>query len=161
VIVAVDGKTGWNQQPGAGGASEVIDLRPEDLGTVDFERWREPELILLKAADPTAKLTPLPDETIDGRPHAVVRLASPVDQLGVAIYIDQKTKLVDRLTFTDGKQTQSDEFADYRLVNGVQIAFKRSSTTGGRLTRYELTKFELDPTIDASVFAKPAAAKKP
>jgi zinc protease len=156
VIIALDGKTGWNQQPTQNGPSEVGDLQGVELGAIDFERWREPELILLKATDPAAKVTPSEDETIDGQPQSVVRLQSPVEGLEVTMYLDKKTKLITRLSFSDGHQAQSDDFADYRDVNGIKIAFKRKSSTGPRITTLELSKFELDPKVDPSVFAKPS-----
>jgi zinc protease len=161
VIVSATGNTGWQSQPDEKGKSQVVDLRPQDMGTVDFERWREPEFILLKASAPDAKLAPAPDETIDGKPQSVVKIASPVADLDVALYIDKKTKLLTRMAYNDvdakgHKHTQTDDFADYRDVKGVKVAYKRLSTTEGRVTSLELNKVELDAKLDASAFAKPA-----
>jgi zinc protease len=160
VIVSVNGKTGWQSQPDQSGKNQVVDLKPEDLGTVDFERWREPELILLKAADPKAKIVPAPDENIDGKPQSVVRIGAPIADLDVALYFDKKTKLLTRMAYSDldqkgTKHTQTDDFADYRDVSGIKVAYKRVSTTQGRVTQLELGKVELDPKIDDSAFAKP------
>ncbi|HTR51738.1 MAG TPA: pitrilysin family protein [Kofleriaceae bacterium] len=156
VIVAVDGKVGWQQQPDQTGAPQLGDLGPEELPGIDFERWREPELILVKALDPSAKIMPAADETIDGKPQAVVRLPAPVPGLDVVIYIDRKTKMVSRLGFSDGRTNQADDFSDYHEVSGIQIAFKRKSTGGGRTTELTLSKFEVDPKLDTTTFAKPA-----
>src|SRR5262249_51536702 len=136
------------------------DLDPDGLASIDFERWRDPELILLKASDPAAKITPAPDETIDGKPHAVVKVGSPFPSLDVSLYIDRKTKLVSRITFTDiapsGRRTnETDDFADYRDVGGVKVSFKRTTTTEGRVTVLEYSKIELDAKVDPGVFKKP------
>ena len=156
VIIALDGKTGWNQQPTQNGPGTVADLQGADYGAIDFERWREPELILLKATDPGAKVAPGADETIDGKPQSVIHLQSPVEGLEVTMYLDKTTKLITRLSYSDGHQAQSDDFADYRDVNGIKIAFKRKSSTGPRITTLDLSKFEVDPKVDPAIFAKPS-----
>jgi len=160
VIAAVTGNGGWISQPDQNGKQQIADFGPEDIATITFERWREPELILLKAADPKSKLAPAPDETIDGKPQTVVKLGAPIADLDVSLYFDKKTKLLTRMSYTDvdakkRKHTQTDDFADYRDVSGVKVAYKRKSATEGRLTQLELGKVELDTKVDDSVFAKP------
>jgi zinc protease len=162
VSVAVNGRTGWQQQPDPqSGTVQLNDMTDQDLATVDFERWREPDLILVKATNATAQVKPAPDETIDGKPHAVIKLLTPFDALDVAIYIDKKSKLVTRMAYTDRDpqghlHTQTDDFSDYRDVNGLQIAFKRVSSSEGRTTELQLSKVDIDPKIDDGLFAKPS-----
>ncbi|HEU4728840.1 MAG TPA: insulinase family protein [Kofleriaceae bacterium] len=157
ISVGVNGKVGWQRGPDQKtGAETVVEISGEQLSDIDFERWREPELILLKAADPAAKLAPAPDETIDGKAHAVVNLATPFG-VSVALYIDRKTKMVGRMSYHDSRNAEDDDFSDYRDVGGLKIAHKRTSTGAGRSTALELKSVEIDPKIDASVFAKPAS----
>jgi zinc protease len=153
VTVGVDGKSGWQLAPTQTGQMQLVEFKDQDIVQAQFEAWREPELLLLKATDPAAKITPLPDDSIEGKPHAVVKLASPY-RLDVSLYIDKKTKLVSRITFSDGG-TQTEEFADYKDVGGIKVAHKRQSTAQGRITQLELAKVEWDPRIDPAVFAKP------
>jgi len=156
VIVSVDGQVGWQLGPDPKtGQTKVVDIPPTDLGAIEFEKWREPELILLKAADKTAKVRPLADETINGSPHAVIALASPYQDLDVKVYIDRKSKHVSRISYTDGPVTNTDDFADYKDVNGVQIAHKRVQAAAGRVTNLTITKIQLDPTIPPDAFKKP------
>src|SRR5262249_33848462 len=134
VTISVDGKTGWQQQPTQSGAMQTAEFTsPKDINQAQFEVWRDPDLILLKATDKDAKVTPGADDTIDGKPHAVVRLASPFGP-EVSIYIDKKTKMVSRIGFSDGGVAQSDDFSDYKDSQGIKVAFKRSSTGQGRTT---------------------------
>jgi predicted Zn-dependent peptidase len=156
VSVGATGQAGWQRGPDKAGETVVVDITGDALADVDFERWREPELILLKAADPAAKLAPGPDETIDGKPHAVVNLASPFG-VAVSLYIDRKTKLIGRMSYHDSRTGENDDFSDYRDVGGVKFAYKRASIGQGRSTSLELKSVELDPKIDAAVFARPAA----
>jgi zinc protease len=163
VVIGVDGNKGWQQAPNPKtGKTMIVDIGAADLMQIEFERWREPELILLKADDPAAKLRPAPDEVIDGKPQAVVKIASPLPTVDVAIYIDKATKLVTRTSYIDSASasTETDEFSDYRTVNGIKIAHKRVSSAtgqGARKTTLQLKSVEIDPKIDPKVFAKPAA----
>jgi zinc protease len=157
ISVGVTGKTGWQRGPDQKtGGYGVVEIAGDQLSDIDFERWREPELILLKAADPAAKLAPAPDETIDGKTYAVVTLPTPFG-VAVAIYIDRKTKLVGRMSYHDSRTGENDDFADYRDVGGLKIAYKRTSTGAGRSTSLELKSVEVDPKVDPTVFAKPAS----
>jgi zinc protease len=157
VIVAIDGKTGWELAPNPKtNKPDLTELVGNDMAAAEFEAWRDAELILLKATDPTARLTPMPDDTIDGKPQSVVRLGSPFS-LDVVMYIDKKTKLITRMAYADGGQSETDDFSDYKDVDGIKVAYKRISTTQGRLTNYTLDKVELAPKIDPAVFKKPAA----
>jgi predicted Zn-dependent peptidase len=158
VSIGVVGKAGWQRGPDPKtGGYTVADITGPGLTAIEFERWREPELILMKAADPAAKLSVAADEAIDGKPHAVIKLRSPIGDVDVLLYIDRKTKLIGRMSYSDGGSVESDDFADYRDVGGVKLAHKRTSLSAGRTTTLELKLAEIDPKIDPAVFAKPAS----
>jgi predicted Zn-dependent peptidase len=158
VSVGLSGKVGWQRGPdGQTGKDAVTEITGPALATVDFERWREPELILLKAGDPQAKLAPRADESVDGKPCAVVVLRSPFGGVDVTLYIDKKTKLVSRMSYSDGGNTETDDFSDYRDVGGLKVAYKRSTNGGGRSTSLDLKSLELEPKIDPTLFDKPAS----
>jgi hypothetical protein len=157
VDVAINGKTGWEIAPNPKTSeSDLFDLTGNDMAAAQFEAWREPELILVKATDPSAKISPMPDDTIDGKPQAVIRLTSPFG-LDVIMFLDRKTKLITRVMYADQGQSETDEFGDYRDVAGVKVAFKRTSTTSGRVTTLTLDKIDLAAKIDPKTFDKPAA----
>ena len=156
VIFAADGKTGWRVQPSQNGP-QLADMGPNEIVQVDFERWREPELILLHALEPNARLGLSADEVIDGKPHNVIKIGSPLG-IDISLYIDKKTKLVTRMLYSDSGITNTDDFADYKDVGGIKIAHKRTSTAQGRTTTYNLTKVELDPKVEPDKFKKPKAA---
>ena len=155
VSIAASGRTGWQLAPDKSGKPALVELSPDEMSQLELERWREPELILLKAAEPGAKIWLSADEAIGGKPHAVVKLRTPFVGLEVALYVDRKTKLVSKMTYSEGRTTQVDELSDYRDVGGLKIAYKRHST-GGRETTIELKTVELDPKVDPKLFDKPA-----
>ncbi|HEX4418882.1 MAG TPA: pitrilysin family protein [Kofleriaceae bacterium] len=161
VTVGAQDKTGWQRGPDPKtGTYAVTDMTGESLSDVDFERWREPELILLKASEPGARLEPQPDDAIDGKPYSVVSLATPFG-IAVSLYIDKQTKLIGRMSYHDSHTSESDDFADYRDVHGVKLAYKRTSTGDGRSTTLEVKTIELDPKVDPALFAKPAPSIGP
>ena len=160
VTVAVDGRRGWQLAPDQTGAKmQLSDIGGAEIASIDFERWREPELILVKAADPAARIWTAPDEAIDGKPHAVVKLRAPYGGVDVALYLDKKTKLLTRMTYSEGAGTETDDFADYKPVQGVMISHKRHSTGRDRTTQLDIKTVEIDPKVDAKAFAKPDAPK--
>jgi zinc protease len=160
VTVAVNGKSGWQSAPTQSGQTQIVKFQGAQIEQALYEAWREPELILLKANDPAAKLAPATDETIDGKPHAVVKVESPYGP-PVSLYIDKKSKLVSRITFAEAGVSQTEEFSEYKDVGGIKVAHKRRSTGQGRVTELELTKVEWDPKVDAKIFAMPAGAAAP
>jgi zinc protease len=156
VTIAVSGRTGWQVAPDQTGQGQALtEFTPAELAQIEVERWREPELILLKAAEPGAKIALASDESIDGKPHAVVKLRTPFQGLEIALYIDRKTKLVSKMMYTEGRSSQSDLFGDYKVVGGLKIAHQRHST-GDRETKLEIKSVELDPKFDAKLFDRPA-----
>jgi zinc protease len=158
ISIGVVAQTGWQRGPDAKTNEYVVaDIQGAALQTINFERWREPELILIKASEPDAKLSPAPDETIDGKSQTVLKLRAPFADVDVSLYFDKRTKMVTRMSYTDGGTTETDDFSDYRDVGGVKFAFKRTSSGDGRSTALEIKNVELDPTVDPAIFNKPAA----
>ncbi len=160
VVIGVTGRTGWQIGPDPQTGNPVIaDIAGADVKAIDFERWREPELLLLKAADPASILTPLPDEAIDGKPQTVISLQSPFG-IDLVLYLDKKTKLLTRVAYNEAGSAETDDFSDYKVVSGIKIAFKRKSAgsgKGARSTDLVVKSVEIDPTVDPKVFEKPAA----
>ena len=157
LVYAAAGATGWAIQPDQpDGSASIKDIPKNEMAALDFDRWRDPDHILLAASEPTAKLTPMPDETIDGKPNAVVVLASPFVGIDVTLYVDRKTKMLTRMSYTDRGFTSTDDYADYREVGGLKIAYTRPSKDRVRETKLELTKVELNVKVDPDTFAKPA-----
>jgi hypothetical protein len=87
----------------------------------------------------------------------VVKLRPPFGGLEVALFIDRATKLISKMTYTEGRNTQVDLFADYREVGGLKISHKRQSS-GGRGSTLEIKSVELDPKVDPKLFDRPMSA---
>jgi hypothetical protein len=159
--VGIDGNVGWQRGPDDKGTMQVVDIPASELGAVEADRWRDPELILLRHKTKGTIVTPLPDQTIDKKPHAVVRVTRADKTLAVDLFIDKKTKLLARMSYKDQGVTLIDDFADYKDIQGIKVAHKRGSRGGPRASAYEVTKVEFDPRIDPTVFAKPTGDAAP
>lgn len=156
ISVGVAGSKGWQRGPDGKGNYQVTEVTDQNLASIDFERWREPDLILMRAAEPSAKLTTAPDAAVDGKPCQVVVLRAPIGDIEVTLYIDKQSKLLARMSYTDGGSTETDDFADYRDVSGIKIAHKRNSAGAGRTTVLEVKSAEVDGKLDAAMFDRPA-----
>lgn len=150
IQIGVDGNTGWQRSP-----EGLQDIPSDDLSSVEFERWREPELVLLEARDPQAAIRPLPEVDIDGKPHTTVVLSSPFG-VDLTLSFDKQTMLLRRMSYEISGELNVDDFTDYRDSGGIKIAHKRVSTAGGRVTSVELSKVVVNPKIDPAIFKKPA-----
>lgn len=158
--VGIDGKVGWQRGPDEKGVMQTVDIPETELDSVEADRWRDPELILIRHHEKGATVTPLPDQDIDGKAQAVIRVTDPSGKLAVDLYLDKKTKLLSRMTYKDAGVALTDDFADYKDVKGIKVAYKRASRGGPRSSTYEITKVEFDGKVDESVFKKPAGDSK-
>ncbi len=158
VIVAVNGNKGWQLAPDQTGQSmQLTEVGGPDMASVDFERWREPELILLRATDPSAALHSGPDEMLNNKAQNVIKLRAPQGNVEVTLYLDKATKLITRMAYREGSQDEADDFTDYKAIDGIMIAHTRHSTGGGRETKLALKEVAFNPTWDPKLFDQPAA----
>ncbi|MBV8758019.1 MAG: insulinase family protein [Deltaproteobacteria bacterium] len=160
IIETLTGGGGWMGAPNPQTfAVEISDLPAAQVASAQFEIWRDPELILLKASDAGAKVVAVADEALDGKPQSVLHMQSPFPGMDISLYIDKKTKLLTRIAYTESGQQVNDDFADYRDVNGIKVSFKRTSSSRGHATTLTLGKVEFDPKVDPALFSKPKDVK--
>jgi outer membrane lipoprotein-sorting protein len=61
------------------------------------------------------------------------------------------------MLYSDSGVSNTDDFADYKEQDGLQVAHKRTSVAAGRTTALTISKVEIDPKVDAKLFSKPKA----
>jgi photosynthetic reaction center cytochrome c subunit len=103
--------------------------------------------------------TSFPLTVIDDNPVDVVQGTQP-DNTPVKLYFDKKTGLLLRqVRYADtpiGLIPAQIDYADYRVVSGVKMPFKLTTTwTDGR-SIIELSELRANAPVDAAKFAKPA-----
>jgi zinc protease len=146
MVQAVDGGTAW-----AGMGAQLQDL---PAAAADQRFFGVDLLRRFDAAGMTAR--PLPDAEVDGKPARVVELA---DAQGHAtrFFLDPATNRVTKVAFELAGTASETQFADYREVDGVQVAFKSTtSQNGAPLFALELKEVQVNPAVDAALFKKPA-----
>lgn len=151
VTMVIAGQAGWQRGPDS---NTVVDLSGSTYDSADFERWRDPELILLRAAA-AQRLTTADDDTVDGKPCDVVVLRSPFGEVDVALYIDKETKQLVRMICAEPNHRETLAFSDFRDVHGIEIAYKRVYTTPDQSSSLDIKAIELDAQVDPAMFYKP------
>ncbi|MCA9674060.1 MAG: insulinase family protein [Myxococcales bacterium] len=154
ISYAIDGKTGWQAQNG-----QVEDIAADQLTTLEEQRWHDPEFVLLRPAEKGTKVLPLPDEDVDGKACSVINLTSADGANTATLFLDKKTKLLVQIAYPENGRVTIDSFDDYKDVGGIQIAHTRVSKSSGDSAELKVTKVEVDAAVDATLFARPKAAK--
>ncbi|MEZ4365436.1 MAG: pitrilysin family protein [Kofleriaceae bacterium] len=150
ISIGIDGRVGWQQTP-----KGIVDIPASEIALLDLERWREPELVLLRGRDPGASLALLPSEKIDGRTHTKVRI-NGADGRWVVLWLDDQSHLLSRLTYDDESGAAAvDDFRDYRPEAGIQVARTRVQRGAGRVTTFSIGGVLFNTTVEPSTFARP------
>ncbi|MCE9572163.1 MAG: insulinase family protein [Deltaproteobacteria bacterium] len=151
VAYAVAKGAGWQKSP-----QGVADVPAEQLDQLDHQRWTDPEFVLLRHLEKGAVVRALPDQTDKGVAYALVNITSADGAHTVTLFIDKKTKLIKQLAYPDQGDVSFDMFDDYKDVGGIKIAHKRASKNGAEELSLTVDKIELNPAMDAALFARPA-----
>jgi len=78
----------------------------------------------------------------------------------VLLYIDPESGLIDKLAFVDDAPSRplvEERFADYRMVDGIQIPFQGSRKIGTQSVERRTTDVKLNTPIDPTLFKRPAS----
>lgn len=116
--------------------------------------------ILLPLRGEGFTLKPASDQTIGGKPVAVVVVTGP-DAKEFTLSFDKETGLLLKLEaevvgFGGEEYTQETSFADYKEFDGVKLATKVSSLNDGqRFVEQEYLEYKPAGEIDANAFAEP------
>jgi len=96
-----------------------------------------------------------------GDRDAFVVLLTPTKGSEVRYYLDAETylplKSVARIQAPSGQEgEQTNEFGDFRVVDGIKVAFRLKSSSPVQTFSMQLTKVENNVAIDEALFSKPA-----
>lgn len=145
MVQAADGTAAW-----AGVGAQVQDLPP---GAADQRFYGLDVLRRFDAPGMTAR--PLPDAEVDGKPAKVVEVAD-AEGHATRFYLDPGTNRVVKVAYEAGGEATETMYADYREVDGVQVAFKSNVTQNGTpMFTLDLAEVQVNPAVDAALFKKP------
>ncbi|HUH01730.1 MAG TPA: insulinase family protein [Kofleriaceae bacterium] len=151
--IVLSGNEAWafervGAQQGAG------ELPPELVAALETQMWRDQDLILLRYLDPGVTAALMADKDIDGAPQHVVRLTRK-DGVSSVLYIDKKTNLLTRQSYSAEGSSASETYTDYKNVGGIQVPHRRLTAEGSTRFDMTVTKIQFNVTIPAEAFAKP------
>lgn len=138
----------------AGGQKQDIPQQGADILRGSF--WHQPEMILLRAAEPGAILQAAGKEPIGGVDYdaLVVRSADGANE--AKLLFDPKTHLIFRVVYEIDGQPTYDELGEYKAVNGLQIAHRMRTENPLFSVVLEITytDVKVDSGLGEDVFAK-------
>jgi zinc protease len=150
-----DGEHAWVRDPR--GLQEVPERFVRDLQT---SLRRDTISVLLAAEQGTVRARALPDVKDEAGKtlHALELSSNDLDPM--VLFIDPATGLIAKQTYVVGGPGQpviEEMFADYRLVDGVQIAFAANVRVAGKPTlERHVSEIAINPRLDAALFKRPA-----
>ena len=119
-------------------------------------------MLLVPLTDKQFKLEAAPEQKVNDKPAAVVKVAPP-DGKEFTLFFDKETglpvKMVAKVTGWDGNEfTQETTYADYKDFDGIKKATHiESKRDGEKFIDYKVTDFKPLDKVDAAQFAKPEA----
>ena len=157
-----NGRTGWMAAPDTTTPVPVLPLTGDDLvgakveAELSFPAQVKQALSDWRVGSPT---------TIDDRDVLVVQGRTGAGRPPVKLYFDVESGLLVRLVrYTDtpvGRIPTQIDYADYRDVSGIKMAFKWTTTwTDGRSVT-ELSSVQANAPVDAARFAQPTRPVPP
>lgn len=150
IAIAVVGDAGWQSGPGG-----IDDIPSSQMPALSLQRWIDPELVLTRHLDQDTTVSLLKPTKLDGKAVEVVRIASTKAGFEAELYIDAATKLVVQSRYPNGGDETVETFSDYKVVDGIQVAHKRTSKSSSEEAELNVEKVEINPTIDPAIFKRP------
>ncbi len=155
-IQVYDGERGWVRDPG--GVQEVPDAALEDMAA-SLKRDTVAALLAADRGELRARL--LPDaKDADGVVRHALELSSPSFE-PLVLYVDPRTSLISKQAYVvraPGQPLIEELFSDYRLVDGVNVAFTAEVRAAGKsIVKRRLNQITFNATLDPRLFTRPAS----
>jgi len=154
-VIVLDGNSAWASQV-QGGQTQTTELPPQFVEALREELWRDQEFILLRYKEKGTQVAALPEKEIDGAPHYAVRVTRVDGNVSVTLYLDKKTLLLRRMTYSAEGNMATEDFRDYRTVDGIKVAHERRIADAASSFEVKVEKAQFNLNVDEKVFAKPS-----
>src|SRR5262249_32663115 len=150
------GEHAWVRDP-----MGVHDVDERMIRDLEASFRRDTIALLLAAESGTVRTRLLPDvKDAGGKLYHALELSSrELDPL--VLHIGPSTNLIVKQTYVAGAPGQpliEERFGDYKPVDGVQVAFTATATSGGRrLGERRVSEIKINAPLDPSLFKRPAS----
>jgi zinc protease len=155
MVQGYDGSRSWMKD--RRGVHDAADTQAREAAA---SLRRDVVALLIAAKD--GALTPriLPDvKDAEGRVSHALELSAR-DLNPVILYVDPESGLIRKRMYTadaPGRPVIEEQFFDYRLVDGVQIAFRATQKVGSLSVERKVIDVKLNTPLDAALFKRPAS----
>ena len=155
MVQVVDGTTGWSIKPAMmGGTGEPEDMTGDELKAMGGQLDPFGALVNYKEKGNTVEL--VGKEKVDGKDVYHLKVTT---KAGMAVdeFLDATTYLVSKVKTSVGGMDNEISFSDYKEVDGLKFAntMEMENPQAGPMV-FTVTKMQVNPKIDDSVFKKPA-----
>ena len=157
IITVIDGEGGWMNRPGGTG-------EPEDLPREQVKAGVSQKNIgssLLIAKNEGAKIDLVSKEKLDGAEVYLLKItkkSGEESQVFVSVSTGFIVKAINKMN-VQGQQVEAEVmYSNYKSIDGLFFPFtvETPSPMGGGNMVVETSSIDLNPVLDASLFAKPA-----
>lgn len=159
IATVLSSASGWAQEQGPGG-SKAREFSAAERAALSAQLWREADLVLLRSADPGIVVRPLGERSVGSVSSQAIEVAKADGSLTVTLLIDPKSKLLLGMDYSDQGLNTKERFADYKKVQGVQVAYTRSTKSEQVDLDVKIKSFAIDEAIAPSLYVLPTEAAK-
>jgi hypothetical protein len=156
VVQIYDGRRAWIRD-----AEGIHDVPEQAIRELQASLKRDTLAALVAVHDGRLRARLLPDVPSTGGTRLRAVELSGAETEPVVLYIDPRTHLVMRQTYVGSGEDRpfvEETFSDYRLVDGVQIAFLAQVRRAGRqLIERRVTDIAINPLLPPTLFRRPVS----
>jgi len=160
IITVVDGEGGWMNRPAMmGGTGEPEDLPREQVKATISQKNIGSSLLIAK--NEGSKIDLVSKEKLDGAEVYLLKITKKNGEES-QVFVSSSTgfivKAINKMN-VQGQQVEAEVlYSNYKSIDGLFIPFtvETPSPMGGGNMVVETASIDLNPVLDASIFAKPA-----
>ena len=150
MIMAFDGQKGWMTNVAQGGVTDL----PEDAIKQMKEQAEISNNPLIQYKEPGAKIEKLGKEKVDEKTCFKLKLTNKNEE-SIIVYIDSEDFLLRKVERTDNGNASEIKLQDYRKVGDILVPYLYAIKAQGMDMELKMDKFEVNPQVEDSLFAKP------
>ena len=159
ITTALAGDIGWAQERRPDGA-RTIEFPRSEVEAGKAQIWRDQDFVLLRHREKGTTIAPLDDVDLEGSKHHAIRVTA-ADGKSVVLLIDKKSKRLGGMTYEEQGVSAEEQFGNYKLVSGVQVAQSRKTKSAQVDLDTTVTDIKVNAPIDVAIYKKPADATPP
>jgi hypothetical protein len=130
----------------------VMLMPPDAAAEMRKSLFRDEKFIVYNAAtDPNARVRGLKPEAAGGVTYDIVEVISPENDI-TRLWLDQKTHLVARMTYTEDGKPVTDELGDYRVVEGIKFPFATKHEAEIQKVEVSYKSIDVNPKLSPDLF---------